>query len=306
VDITRHPFRGLQDMPLVLDLIRAAPPACRHVIDSPWRLTSPSIAAGRDSVYWQDADGRAVALAAWQQAWAALDFYIRPGLPAATATDIEQELFGWAGQRFRQQDAERGHPVPYAVEFRDDDEDRRRLATAHGFTRHGEGYVYFEHELGELPPRPALPDGFTTRPLAGAVEAAAYAAADRAAFANDAMTARWRERTLCAPLYDPGLDLVVTAPDGTIAGFCVGWHHPARGVAQIEPLGVRPDFRRRGLARALLVEMLHGFRTRGASVAAVETETNLGREPARAAYAAVGFTQAHLISRWEAWAAEIA
>jgi hypothetical protein len=55
------------------------PTACRHVLDFGWRLTAPAIAEGRDAVYWQDGDGRVVGLAAWQQAWATLDFYVRPG-----------------------------------------------------------------------------------------------------------------------------------------------------------------------------------------------------------------------------------
>jgi GNAT superfamily N-acetyltransferase len=69
------------------------------------------------------------------------------------------------------------------------------------------------------------------------------------------MTRQWRERTLRAPLYQPGLDLVAVAPDGTLAGFCVGWHEPSRGIAQVEPAGVHPRYQRRGLARALLTEM---------------------------------------------------
>jgi hypothetical protein len=48
---------------------------------------------------------------------------------------------------------------------------------------------------------------------------------------------QWRERTMCTPLCDPDLDLVAAMSAGTIAGFCVGWHGPALGIAQIEPLG---------------------------------------------------------------------
>jgi hypothetical protein len=40
--ISRHPFRGLVDLPRVIDLIQHMPLACRHVIDFPWRLSSPT------------------------------------------------------------------------------------------------------------------------------------------------------------------------------------------------------------------------------------------------------------------------
>lgn len=125
----------------------------------------------------------------------------------------------------------------------------------------------------------------------------------RRAFGGEAMTAQWRERTIGTPLYQPDLDLVAVAPDGTLAGFCVGWHEPARGLAQLEPVGVHPRYQRRGLSRALLTEMLYRFKGRGASVAIVETEFE--RTAARAAYDAVGFKQAHTIYRLDAWAIDV-
>jgi ribosomal protein S18 acetylase RimI-like enzyme len=301
VSIWRRAFGGVADLPLVLELIRAMPTACRHTVDFPWRLTAPAIAAGRDAVYWQDAGGQVVGLAAWQQNWATLDFYIRPG---PDAVPVERDVFAWAGERFRERDAERGYRLPYSMEFRDDDQDRRALAAAHGFVHNVHAsYVHFQRQLGTLPALPPIPGGFVIRPLAGAAEAAAYAQAHRAAFDGKAMTAQWRERTIGTPLYQPDLDLVAVAPDGTVAGFCVGWHEPTRGVAQFEPVGVHPRYQRRGLSRALLTQMLHRFKARGASVAVVETD--LDRTAARAAYAAVGFKQTHTIWRQEAWAIDV-
>jgi ribosomal protein S18 acetylase RimI-like enzyme len=277
------------------------PAACRHALDFGWRLTAPAIADGRDAVYWQDAGGQVVGLAAWQQAWATLDFYVRPGPDAVT---VERGIFAWAAERFRERDAERGHQLPYSVEFRDDDQDRQALVTGHGFARDARAsYVCLERELGALPSSPAVPAGFAIRSLADTAEAAAYAEAHRAAFGSGMMTARWREQTIGTPLHQPDLDLVAVAPDGALAGFCVGWHDPMRGLAQLEPVGVHPRYQRRGLSRALIAEMLRRFKGRGASVAVVETE--LGLTAARAAYDAAGFRQAHTIWRQEAWAADI-
>ena len=117
-------------------------------------------------MYWQDAGGRVVGLAAWQQAWATLDFYVRPGPDAVT---VERDIFAWAGGRFRERDAERGHRLPYSVEFRDDDQDRQALAAAHGFVRNVHAsHVHLQRQLDALPPLPAVPDGFAIRPLADA------------------------------------------------------------------------------------------------------------------------------------------
>jgi ribosomal protein S18 acetylase RimI-like enzyme len=52
-------------------------------------------------------------------------------------------------------------------------------------------------------------------------------------------------------LYDQSHDLVIEAPDGSLAACCILWWDPATGAGEIEPLGVVPAHRRRGLATAL-------------------------------------------------------
>lgn len=298
MSITRRPFRGVADMPRILVLVRAMPISCRHIVDLPWRLSSPAIHEGRDAVYWEDTMGRVVGFAAWQYYWATLDFFILPGPEARAAEDA---VFAWADGRFRERDAERGHPLPYSVEYRDDDQERLRLAESHGFTLDDDehGYVALERSLSSVAPVPPLPDGFTLRPLYGEQEAVAYAELHRAAFESVSMTAEWRARTLLAPQYLSDLDLVVCAPDGTLAGFCVGWFDPSRRVAQVEPMGVHPHFQQLGLGYILLLEMLRRFKEHGAEMAIVET--NFDRLAARHAYEAAGFQQTRLIRRKEKW-----
>lgn len=298
MSITLHPFRGVADTPRILDLISAKPLSCRHVIDFPWRLSSPAIHEGRDAAYWTDAKGQVVGFAAWQYYWATLDFYILPG-PKSRA--VEDALFSWADGRFHERDQERGYPLPCSVEYRDDDYERLRLVESHGFVLDDdeEGYVLLEHALAPLAAVPTPPDGFTLRPLNGERETAAYAELHRAAFASTSMTPEWRARTLSMPHYQPELDLVISAPDGTLGGFCVGWLDPLRRVAQVEPMGVHPRFQQLGLARILLLEMLHRFKERRAESAIVET--NLDRSAARHSYESVGFRQTHLIRRKAKW-----
>lgn len=52
-------------------------------------------------------------------------------------------------------------------------------------------------------------------------------------------------------LYSTARDLVVEAPDGALAACCTMWWHPALRTSEIEPLGVVPEHRRRGLATAM-------------------------------------------------------
>lgn len=90
-------------------------------------------------------------------------------------------------------------------------------------------------------------------------------------------------------LYDPALDLVVEAPDGSLVACCIAWFDPASGVAEIEPLGVVPEHRDRGLAGILCLAVA----ARVADLGGHEVFINTGPRPdypapARA-YAKVGF-----------------
>ena len=299
MNLTRHVYRGEADLPRILDLVRDQPLTCPHIIDLPWRLSSPTINEGRDAVFWEDTDGQVVGFAAWQYYWAVLDFFILPG---SQQKNVEQEIFTWADIRFRERDEERGRPLPYWTEFRDDDQERRRLIEAHGFMLDEDEedcYVFLQHPLTDITPVPTLPAGFTLRTLAGEQEVAAYTELHRAAFKSASMTPEWRARTLRMPQYRPEFDLIVSAPDGSLAGFCVGWFDSERHVAQVEPMGVHPRFHQLGLGRILLLEMLHRFKKHGADRASVET--NISRISARRAYESVGFQQVHTILRKGKW-----
>ena len=297
MSITHHPFRGEADLPRLLDLVHAMPLSCRHVLDLPWRLSALDSEKERDAACWEDSTGQLVGFATWQIPWAMLDFFILSG---PTRPFVEAEIFTWADGRFRELDAERGKPLPYWVDFRDDDHARRQLIEARGFLLDkGDGYVLFQHTLNTLLAVPVLPDGFTLRPLAGEQEAAAYSELHRAAFKSTSMTPQWRARTLRMPQYRPELDLVAVAPGGELVGFCVGWFDAERLVAEVEPIGVHPRFRLRGLARVLLLEMLHRFKAQGATSASIESF--IDNLPIHRVSESVGFQRIHTIRSQGKW-----
>jgi len=59
-----------------------------------------------------------------------------------------------------------------------------------------------------------------------------------------------------AEFYFPELDLVAVAPDGTFAAFATGRIDPVSKLAEVEPVGVHPDHRRKGLAKAVVLECI--------------------------------------------------
>jgi ribosomal protein S18 acetylase RimI-like enzyme len=271
-------------------LVHAFPADHLHVVDLPWRLTSPALETPANTRLWEDERGNLIGWAIWNQPFAVFDYALAP---TAGAAGLEDHILAWAVKRGRAVGRQRGERLPYWVEVRADDAARRARLAAHGFTERDWSAAPMACDLTRPRPAPAAPAGFTIRPLAGVGEVAAYVDLHRLVFGGPAMTVAWRERTLRHADYHPALDLVAVDAGGRLVGFCVGWllrHDPANGgraEGQIEPLGVHPDARRRGLGRALLLEGLRRFQEHGAAMARVETDAH--RSPARRLYASVGF-----------------
>jgi len=85
--------------------------------------------------------------------------------------------------------------------------------------------------------------------------------------------------------YRPDLDVVVAAPDGSLAAFCIGWLHDNHG--QIEPLGCHADYRHYALGRIALAEVLR--RLQVARVEQIYVETDNYRDTAMKLYEHMGF-----------------
>lgn len=91
-------------------------------------------------------------------------------------------------------------------------------------------------------------------------------------------------------LYDQEFDLVVVAPDGSLAASCIGWFDPATGWAEIEPLGVVPEHRRKGLAGASCLEMAARVGAAGGRELFINTGPSVAYPAPPAAYLKAGFT----------------
>jgi ribosomal protein S18 acetylase RimI-like enzyme len=98
-------------------------------------------------------------------------------------------------------------------------------------------------------------------------------------------------------LYDQSFDLVVEAPDGSLAACCIVWWDPAIKVAEIEPLGVVPAHRRLGLAGALCTEAESRVAARGGHTVFINSSPDPTYPAPNATYAAAGF---ELVKRGQA------
>ena len=127
-----------------------------------------------------------------------------------------------------------------------------------------------------LPPPIKLPD-YTIRPLGAGLEFLERCYASGLGFHDDDIqVARdnrdhpdWYRHIQSAPLYRRDLDLVVIAPDGSVASFCTIWFDDVSRTAYFEPVATVPAHRQRGLGKAMMIEGLHRLKQMGCKVAFV-------------------------------------
>lgn len=287
--ITQRRFSGEPDLRAMAALARAFPAEHLRVTDLPWRLSSWAADDPANVALWVDAEGELLAWAVLQAPFWTIDYTIHPGAPAG----LHAELLAWADARTRAVlDTPHARPAWFVMAFSDQTARIRDLEAA-GFACQADvgedsWSKVFMHRPGHAPvPDTPLPAGFAIRPLAGDAEVEAYVELQREVFESRNMTVAWRARTLRRPEYVPDLDLIAVAPDGRLAGFCIGWLDPGAARGQIEPLGVRAEFRKFGLGRALLLECLRRLRARGVENVYVETDNY--RDAALELYESAGF-----------------
>jgi mycothiol synthase len=127
-------------------------------------------------------------------------------------------------------------------------------------------FFTMEIALADEPPAPEWPEGIVVRTLVPGEERRVYEAmneafADHWDFRPIAFD-RWRAFMTDSADHDPSLWFLALDGD-EIAGAALCRSERRPGTAHVGVLGVRPGWRRRGLARALLLHAFGDFRRRG-------------------------------------------
>jgi ribosomal protein S18 acetylase RimI-like enzyme len=143
------------------------------------------------------------------------------------------------------------------VTFADDDEVLAALER-HGFTqppgssinRQGPLMHFLARDLPEPPQPPPLPEGFRYRTVEDD-DLAERVAIHREVWAPSRVTESSYANVRASWPYRASLDCVVEAPDGRFAAYCLMWPDDENRVGELEPVGVREEFRRRGLGAAV-------------------------------------------------------
>jgi GNAT superfamily N-acetyltransferase len=168
------------------------------------------------------------------------------------------------------------------------DHDLQSVLGARGFRRVDRpGAAEWQHcrVLDPAPPPPPATPGYDVRPQRDGLELLERCYASGLAFHDDDIAVAranrddpdWYRHIQAAPLYRRDLDIVAVAADGSIAAFCTAWFDDVTRTAYLEPVATVAAHRRRGLARAVILEALgrlHAMGCRTAFVGGYSTEAN--------------------------------
>lgn len=198
--------------------------------------------------------------------------------------DRRGDLLAWGETRAR----ESGQPE-VLVSVAEQDVDLRDLLLSRGYGPSDRRGYELVRQLDVEPGPPELPRGCELISLTPELTDA-YIALHRAAWTrpNAPSTYDREQHDLVAAMPDFRSDLVpiVRTADGALAAYCISWWDPRSRSVEIEPLGTHPEHRRRGLARAIVVEVMRRAWTLGASYVLVWGTTE--NPEARALYESAG------------------
>ena len=212
--------------------------------------------------------------------------------------DIEVDMLIWAEENLAAPAAD-GHGRQLSLFVWEYDSPRQRLLARRGYEKTSDWGVVRRLRFGNRPlPRAEMAEGYSlrsTRPddageyqsLADLLNAAFNRSFHQAVDLRNFMT--------MSPSFRHDLNLVAEGPDGSVVAHVGVTYDEANRRGIFEPVCTHPWHRRRGLARALMLEGMRRLKALGATDAYVDTGDMV---PANALYEAVGFTEAYQGYYW--------
>lgn len=247
-----RPFDPEQDLPAVADLLSRTRAAggLSHPGGIQWWLRDSGTKDDFEAFVWPVADAL--------QGFALIDgsFVVTE---RSDSGPRELEQVEWLEKHMR----ETGRA---SIEFHVPENDRlhRELETL-GYSQSGIELELVADTSSE-PEVPSLPEGFMFASL-NDVSDETYIEGHVAAW-SDRRPSRYRRELHDAvrrtPQFRPDLVTIALAPDGTVASYCIGWLDERSATLEIEPLGTHRDYRRLGLAHAVVKEVQHRAWANGA------------------------------------------
>lgn len=243
---------------------------------------------------WETETGDLAGVAHWHGPG---DFYLE--IHPAYRNQIEADMVAWSIDHLAGVDPET-HRRQIMTEVYEYDAPRKRILERLGFEKLPDGGVHRKMRLlGQpLPPRRPVEEGYTLRAIDAADWADCQRVADllNASFHRDFHNAaEFYQFAHHAPGYRGDLHLVYSAPDGSFAAHAALCYDDQNCRGLYEPVCTHPAHVRKGLAQALMIELLYRAVDLGAREITVETGDMI---PANALYDSLGFTEVYKSFTW--------
>lgn len=282
---------------LIAGLGAGGPTHYAHVGDLDWWLFYLAEGDFQEDVYlWEDeeSDRGVIGWSLLSPQYKAFDVFVHP---AHVDGELAGRMFQWTELKLRDIVGGQAGSKLNTMWVAEDDQGLISRLENQGFRQSDYHMHYLRRELGGpvSESEPQLPSGYRARHVLGTEEVDKRAAVSRAAFESslptDAYTRRYL-RFMGSPAYAAHRDLVVEALDGQFAAFCIYWIDDVNRIGLFEPVGTHPDFRRRGLAKAILESGLQRMKAEGMETAVVCVESE--NSAAQRLYHSIGF---HLVRK---------
>ncbi len=245
---------------------------------------------------WDDPaqPGRLLAWMLIDPTWPSLELFVQPEL---FGSDLHRQMYLWVEEetlRLRRP----GETSLNKLWISEHDSFQRAHLESRGFAEVATDTFFLRSLEQPLPPL-SLP-GWTIRPCLGLAEASARAQAQYGAFGSskpfDQYLQRF-ERFMASQAYAGALDMVAVDAGGQIGAFCIAWLDESTRRGHLEPVGTHPDFQRRGLGKAVILEALRLLQARG--MTSVSVCTNDDNPPAKGLYTSLGFQSLEHLSTYK-------
>ena len=297
--MTSHPFESNRDMEKVIALLLTCKEAesidhflpfmLRLVLTPTSLLSSSSIDLAADVRIWKQNDGTVCGFALVDLSVWGLFYLASPGEEGG---ELEQEIISWACNRASH--ISRGKSITLRCRrVREDNPKRISSLEWQGFRRDTNRQGLRMVRRLDVPlDKPLVPQGFKIRHLSGQDEVEAYVALENSAI-PEATSVETHQRWIDTPEYISELDLIAVADDGTFAAFCQSYYDPLELVRSVrkegwtDPIGTAPSYRKKGLARAIILEALWRLKSRGIEDAVLGVASS--NEVARQLYESIGY-----------------
>jgi len=209
---------------------------------------------------------------------------------------IEQEMIEWIQKYFNERKKIHNKNEMIQINILEGNSQREKLLRDLGF-EYKQIYGYYRIRKGNAPiPNFKSPESFKIRPVKR-TEFNQLAQLIRRVFGHgEWFTAEILDGITKASFYRPELDLVAVNESDIIGSFCTFRVNSLSSIISLEPMGTNPDFRRIGLAKALLTE---GFkRCEKYNPPFIYIDGAANTPAANRLYEVTGFTKKMAINSW--------